>query len=54
VTFNTDAPNADWLKEMMDATGLDRSLIVHRIVEKARESATPNEGERRQVERRSA
>jgi hypothetical protein len=54
VTFNTDGPNADWLKEMMDATGLDRSLIVHRIVEKARESASLSEGERRAGERRSA
>jgi hypothetical protein len=55
VTFKTDDANGDWLDAMDEETKLGVSLIVHRIVTQARESArVPSDGERRASDRRSA
>lgn len=35
ITFYTDAETAKRLSDLKERTGLDRSLIVHRIVKKA-------------------
>jgi hypothetical protein len=42
ITFFTDEETANRLNELKDSTGLDRSLIVHRIVKRALEG-TPAE-----------
>jgi hypothetical protein len=52
VTFNTDETTAEWLQKMMQETGLDRSLIVHRIVKEAKDSASLPEGDKRTGEDR--
>ena len=52
VTFNTDEATAEWLEAMKQETGLDRSLILHRIVTQAREATGIFDGERRRSEDR--
>jgi hypothetical protein len=55
VVFYTDDATNTWLNEQSESTDLELSLICHRIVKQARESAaSPRESERRQADRRSA
>lgn len=52
VVFWTDAVNSEWLEDMAANHELELSLVCHRIVEQARQSASPPEGERRGGDRR--
>ena len=56
VTFNTDDANIQWLVGLEAETLLSRSMLMHRILTRARESVglATVDGERRQGERRSA
>lgn len=55
VTFYTDEVTFTWLNDLVRDLGIDRSLIVHRIVKQARESAALSDGqERRAGDRRTA
>jgi hypothetical protein len=56
LTFTTDEATLLWLDGMAQETTLSRSLIIHRILNQARESVgiATVEGERRQGDRRSA
>lgn len=47
VTFYTDDETFAWVQALVSDHGLDRSLVVHRIVKQARESADQPDGERR-------
>ncbi|MGH7510894.1 MAG: hypothetical protein ACREMZ_15685 [Gemmatimonadales bacterium] len=40
ITFFTDEETARRLEELKDTTGIDRSLIVHRILKKAFEEVS--------------
>jgi hypothetical protein len=56
LTFTTDEVTLSWLDGMAEETTLSRSLIIHRILNQARESVgiATVDGDRRQGERRSA
>lgn len=52
ITFFTDEDTGLWLDEMAKGHDLERSLVVHRIVKQARESASPTDGDKRTGEDR--
>lgn len=52
VVFYTDVDTAKWLDDVATEHDLDQSLVLHRIVKQARDSASGTE--RRHIERRLA
>jgi hypothetical protein len=56
ITFNTSDLNLAWLVGLENETGLSRSLLIHRVLSRARLNIgiATIEGERRQGERRTA